>query len=102
MPIVLLDASLAIRRFNPGAQRVLSLIPTDVGRSIRDLKTTLVFDGLDELIAGVIDNLETRELEVHDRNGKLFLLRVRPYKTTENKIDGAVLVLIDIDQWRGK
>jgi two-component system CheB/CheR fusion protein len=102
IPILMLDAGLAIRRFNPGAQRVLSLIPADVGRSIRDLKTTLVLDGLDELIAGVIDNLETRELQVHDRNGKLFLLRVRPYKTTENKIEGAVLVLIDIDQWRAR
>jgi two-component system CheB/CheR fusion protein len=102
IPIVMLDAGMRIRRFNPGAQRALNLIPTDIGRSIRDLKTTLVFDGLDELIASVIDNLETRELEVHDRNGKLFLLRVRPYKTTENKIEGAVLVLIDIDQWRSR
>src|SRR5258706_7451926 len=75
IPIVMLDASMSIRRFNPGAQRVLNLIPGDVGRSIRDLKTTLVLENLEELIAAVIDNLETRELEVKDRNGKSFLLR---------------------------
>lgn len=101
IPIVMLDAGMRIRRFNLGAQRALNLIPADVGRPIRDLNITLLLDDLEALIASVIDNLETRELEVRDRNGKLFLLRVRPYKTTENKIEGAVMVLIDIDQLRG-
>ncbi len=54
------------------------------------------------MITGVIDTLEVRELEVHDRNGRNYLLRIRPYKTADNKIDGAVLVLIDIDQLKKK
>jgi two-component system CheB/CheR fusion protein len=98
LPIVMLDSDLRIRRFNPGAQRTLNLIPSDTGRSIRDLKLTLDLDDLDEMIAGVIDTLEVRELEVRDRNRRTYLLRIRPYKTADNKIDGAVLVLIDIDQ----
>ncbi|HXH40018.1 MAG TPA: CheR family methyltransferase, partial [Thermoanaerobaculia bacterium] len=97
LPIVMLDSNLRIRRFNPGAQRTLNLLSSDAGRSIRDLRLTLDLDDLDELIASVIDTLEVRELEVRDRAGRHYLLRIRPYKTADNKIDGAVLVLIDID-----
>jgi two-component system CheB/CheR fusion protein len=102
LPIVMLDSGLRIRRFNPTAQRTLNLIPSDAGRSIRDLKLTLDVDDLDEKIAGVIDTLEVRELEVRDRAGSNYLLRIRPYKTSDNKIDGAVLVLIDIDRLKKK
>jgi two-component system CheB/CheR fusion protein len=100
IPIVMLDAALRIRRFNPGAQRTLNLIASDVGRSISDLNLTLKLDDLEEQLIAVVDNLEVRELEVQDRAGRWHLLRIRPYKTTENKIEGAVLVLVDIDHLR--
>ncbi|HEV8431955.1 MAG TPA: CheR family methyltransferase [Thermoanaerobaculia bacterium] len=96
IPILMLDAGLRIRRFNPSAQKVLNLIPTDAGRSINDLKLSFDLKDLDQLILEVVENLETREIEVSDRNGRWYTLRVRPYKTAEKKIDGAVLVLIDI------
>lgn len=97
IPIVMLDRELRIRRFNPGAQRVLNLIPADQGRSLHDLKLTLVVDDLEQMITSVIEQLEVRELEVRSRAGRTFLMRIRPYKTTENRIEGAVLVLIDIE-----
>ena len=96
-PVVMLDSGLRIRRFNPGAQRTLNLVAADIGRSIRDLKMTLVLDQLEELITGVIDRLEACELEVQDRAGRWYLLRIRPYKTMENRVEGVVLVLIDIN-----
>jgi two-component system CheB/CheR fusion protein len=96
LPIVVLDNELRIRRFNPRAQRVLNLIPADTGRSIRDLNLSLMVDDLESLIRGVIENLEVRELKVQDRTGTQYLLRVRPYKTTDNKIEGAVMVLMDV------
>ena len=99
IPIVMLDGKLRIRRFNPGAQRSWNLISTDVGRSINEIKTNLRLDNLDEVVNQVIDNLEVRELEVHDRAGRAHSLRIRPYKTTDNKIDGAVLVLIDLEEF---
>jgi two-component system CheB/CheR fusion protein len=102
LPILMLDSSLRIRRFNLSAQRALNLIPTDTGRSIRDLSLTLDVKGLDAMIADVIDTLEVRELRVQDREGHAYLLRIRPYKTADNKIDGAVLVMIDIDQLKKK
>jgi two-component system CheB/CheR fusion protein len=100
--IVMLDSQLRVRRFNPPAQRVLGLIGTDVGRPMHDLKTTLLIDDIDDMIERVIDDLDVREVEVQDRRGGTYLLRVRPYKTMENKIEGAVLVLIDIDQLKKK
>ena len=54
------------------------------------------------MIASVIDTLEVRELRVEDRAGHSYLLRIRPYKTADNKIDGAVLVMIDIEQLKKK
>ena len=98
--VVILDGGMRIRRANPAAQRLFGLLPTDVGRSINDMKTTLVMDHLDQVIASVMDNLEVRETTVQDRGGRWYSLRIRPYKTMDNKIDGAVLVLIDVDQLR--
>ena len=102
LSIVMLDIHLRIRRFNPVAQRTLNLIASDVGRPISDLKTTLVLDDLEKVIGAVVENLEVREQEVQDRNGRWYSLRIRPYKTTDNKIDGAVLVLVDVDQLKRK
>ncbi|HYU26080.1 MAG TPA: PAS domain-containing protein, partial [Thermoanaerobaculia bacterium] len=98
--VVMLDGDMRIRRANPSAQRLLNLLPTDVGRSIDDMKTTLVMDHLDKIIASVIDTLEVRETTVQDRGGRWYSLRIRPYKTMYNKIDGAVMILIDVDQLR--
>ncbi len=95
LPILMLDSHLRIRRFNPGAQRALNLIAADVGRSIEDLKTTLDLKELPRLIADVVENLEVLERQVQDRDGRRYSMRVRPYKTTDNRIEGAVVVLID-------
>jgi len=96
IPIIMLDNALRIRRFNPGAQRALNLIAGDVGRPIDDMKTTLLVDNIGELVSRVIETLETSEREVQDRKGHWYSLRIRPYKTVDNKIDGAVLVLVDL------
>jgi two-component system CheB/CheR fusion protein len=98
IPIVMLDSQLRIRQFNLYAQRVLNLIPTDVGRPIADMNMNLEVKNLSAMVADVVDNLEVQEMEVRDRDGHRFLLRIRPYKTMDNKIDGAVLVLIDIEE----
>jgi two-component system CheB/CheR fusion protein len=100
IPIVMLDGNLRIRRFNPGAQRSWNLISTDIGRSINEIKTSLRMENLDEVVAHVIDSLEVKELEIQDRSGGSHSLRIRPYKTTDNKIDGAVLVLLDLEEFR--
>jgi PAS domain S-box-containing protein len=98
MPIVMLDNDLRIRRFSPTAERLLNLVATDVGRPIIDLELNLDLPNLQELLTEVIDAQSARELEVLDQKGRWHSLRIRPYKTLENKIAGVVIVMVDIDQ----
>jgi two-component system, chemotaxis family, CheB/CheR fusion protein len=97
MPILMLDGQLRIRRITPAAEKLLNLIPTDVGRPIGDLKLNLDGPNLERLIAEVIDTVSVKEVEMRDGAGRWYSLRVRPYKTLDNKIEGAVVVLVDID-----
>jgi two-component system, chemotaxis family, CheB/CheR fusion protein len=97
IPIVMVSRDLRLRRFTPLAEKVFNLIPTDLGRPIGDMKPNIQVDDLTALIARVIDTLTPYEGEVQERAGHWFLLRIRPYITLENIIDGASIVLLDID-----
>src|SRR5205823_4866853 len=98
IPVVMVDADLKIRRFTPSAQKFFSLVPTDIGRALADIKLNFDIEDLDAAIRDVIDTLHLKETQVRDREGRWFSLRIRPYRTKDNKIDGAVLVLLDIDE----
>ncbi len=95
--IVIVNADLRIRRFTPVAEKVLNLIPTDVGRPITQLRPNIECADLGELISDVIDRVATVEREVVDHEGRWYSLRIRPYKGLENRIEGAVVALVDID-----
>ena len=99
--IVMLGFDNTIRRFTPLAGKALNLIPTDVGRPLSDLKLNFSIHGVDldleQMVSDVAETMEPREVEVQDRRGRWFRLQVRPYKTSDGKIDGAVLALVDID-----
>ncbi|WP_341529287.1 chemotaxis protein CheB [Nostoc sp. UHCC 0302] len=97
IPILILSNDLRIRRFTPTAQRLLNLIPTDVGRLLSDIRSTIDVPNLESLFIEVIDTLTVKELEAQDQEGRWYNLRIRPYRTTENHIDGVVMVLMDID-----
>src|SRR5207245_9432141 len=97
VPIVALGIDLCIRRFTLAAGKVLNLLPTDVGRPIGDIKPPVEVPDLDALITEVIDTVQVREREVRGRNGCWYAFRIHPYRTADNRIDGAVLVLEDID-----
>jgi two-component system CheB/CheR fusion protein len=93
--IVIVASDLRIRRFTPIAERVLNLIPGDVGRPIGHIKPNIDCPDLEGLITQVIDTVTPAEREVRDTQGNVFTLRIRPYKNLENRIDGAVLALFD-------
>ncbi|MHC5932134.1 PAS domain-containing protein, partial [Nostoc sp.] len=97
IPILILTSDLRVRRFTPMAQRLFNLIPADAGRPLSDIRANLDVPELETLILEVQDTLSIKELEVQTLGGHWYNLRIRPYRTTENKIDGVVLVLIDID-----
>ncbi|AXC14621.1 Chemotaxis protein methyltransferase CheR [Acidisarcina polymorpha] len=98
MPIVMLDSDLRIRRFTPNAEQVLNLIPTDVGRPISDLKPRINVPDIGELLEHVIESLQPVEREVQHEDGRWYSMRIQPYKTADNRIEGAVLQLLDIHQ----
>src|SRR5262249_29221013 len=100
LPVVMLGSDLTIRRFTPPAERVLHLIPADIGRPIGDLNPRLEVPQLARLLTEVIDAGTMREREVRDREGRWYSMRLRPYRTGDDRIDGAVIVLVDIDRLR--
>ena len=93
---MIVSSDLRIRRFTPMAERFLNLIATDVGRSIGHIKPNIECPDLEQLITLAIDTVTLQEREVRDRQGNWYSLRIRPYKNVENRIDGAVLALFDI------
>ena len=94
--IVIVASDLRIRRFTPMAERVLNLIPGDVGRPISHIKPNIDCPDLEDLIAEVVDTVTPCEREVRDAQGNALSLRIRPYKNLENRIDGAVLALFEV------
>jgi len=96
--IVLLGRDHTIRRFSPQAEKQFGLLATDLGRPISAIRHHLDVPDLDAVIAGVITTTRECEREVQDKNGRWYSLHVRPYLTHEHKVDGAVLVLVDIDE----
>jgi len=97
IPIVMLGNDLRVRRFTPMAERVMNLIPADVGRCITDIKPNLRIPDLKRSISHVIDSLQIEEFDVEDANGRWYCMRIRPYRTFDNKIDGVIIVLLDLD-----
>jgi two-component system, chemotaxis family, CheB/CheR fusion protein len=97
IPILMLEGDLRIRRFTPAAAPLFKLIPTDIGRPLSDIKHNLNIVDLESQILAVINTLELTTQEVQDQSGYWYELRIRPYRTIDNRIDGAVVVLVDID-----
>jgi two-component system, chemotaxis family, CheB/CheR fusion protein len=98
MPIIMTGRDLRIRRFTPIAEKALRLIPTDVGRPIADLKPRINVPDLEDVLRQVLDSLQPYEREVVDHEGRSYLMRVRPYRTSDDRIDGTVLQLVDVSE----
>jgi two-component system CheB/CheR fusion protein len=97
LSILLLGRDLAIRRFSAQAEKQFNLLATDVGRPIGNVRHELDMPDLEDFLAQVINTVREAEREVRDKQGRWFSLRARPYLTMDNKVDGAVMVLVDID-----
>src|SRR5262245_56992246 len=95
--IVIVSSDLRIRRFTPMAEKVLNLIPADLHRSIGHINPNIDCPNLEQLIVECMDSVAPVERDVLDRQGRWYSLRIRPYKSLDNKIDGAVLALFDVD-----
>ncbi|HEY3803532.1 MAG TPA: chemotaxis protein CheB [Kofleriaceae bacterium] len=90
-----LDGELRIRRFTTATAKIIKLIPMDTGRSITDIATDLDYPELAEDAREVLRTLVRKERQAGTRDGRWFLVRIMPYRTLENRIDGLVLTFSD-------
>ena len=93
---IFLDNGLRIKRFTPMATGIVKLIPSDVGRPLEQFATNLADENLVRDVEQVMKTLVYREKEVQTKQGQWRLIRVLPYRTVENVIDGAVITFTDI------
>jgi len=97
LPMIMVDRGLRIRRVTSASAKTMKILPSDIGRPISDIRSDVFIPNLEKLITEVIDTLVTKELEVQDKEDCWYLLRIRPYRTLDDKIEGAVLLLTDIN-----
>ena len=97
IPVIILTSDLRIRRFTAMAEKMFKLIPGDIGRPVTDINTPLDIPDLEKQVHEVLESLAPKDLELRDKNGRWWAVRIRAYKTMEHKIDGAVIALMDID-----
>ena len=100
LPMIMVGADLRIRSFTPAAVKVLNLIPADIGRLLGEVKLNLSVPDLGALLSEVIESAAPAplELEVKDSRGLWYSLRVEPYRTADKRIEGAIVLLVDIDE----
>jgi two-component system CheB/CheR fusion protein len=98
---IFVDHQLLIQRFTPAITQVINLIATDVGRPVGDIVINLLgYDTLVPDIQQVLDTLVPKEVEVQSTLGKWYALRIRPYRTLDNVIEGAVITFADTTEVR--
>jgi two-component system CheB/CheR fusion protein len=100
VPVVMIGYDLRIRRFTPSAQKLLNLLPGDVSRRIGEIRPNIDLDDMEKIVRETVDSAIAQEREVRESNGTWYSMRVRPYKTWDNKIDGAVVSFQDIDVFK--
>jgi two-component system, chemotaxis family, CheB/CheR fusion protein len=91
-----LDKDLKIKRFTPAIRKIFNLIPEDVGRPLRDIASKIPYGNLNQDAQEVLDTLNRKEAEVQTEEGNRFNLRILPYRTAANLIDGVVLTFVDV------
>ena len=97
LPIIMVSNDLRIRRFTPAAESLLHVIPADMGRLVTDLRGTLEVPRLLDMLHKAIDDLAVTNVEIQAANQRWYSVFCRPYRTTDNRIEGAVITFVDIN-----
>ncbi len=97
LPIMMVDNNLRLRRFTPAAESFLNLVSGDIGRTVTDLRLTLDVPQFKELLEKTVNELAVSNVTVLAASDRWYTVTIRPYRTLENRIDGAVIAFSDID-----
>lgn len=101
MGTIFVDHQLRIQRFTPPAVQVINLIQSDIGRPVNHIVSNLAnYDRLEEDLQNVLNTLIPYEVEVRTKKGLWYLMRILPYRTVDNVIEGAVINFIDITEMK--
>lgn len=95
-----LDRALRIKRFTPHVTGIFNVIPGDVGRPLAHITNTLDYPGLLDEVARVLASLQPTEREARSTDGRAYIVRIHPYRTFDERIEGAVLTFFDITSRR--
>ena len=96
--MLMVNADLSVRRFTPQATNLLGLMASDVGRPIPRLKLKIDALHLERMMLDVMTVGEAKQFEVQDHDGRRCRLRVNPYRTVDNRIDGVVLSIVGTNE----
>ena len=96
IPMIMLGPDLHIRRYTPEAERIFGFSNNDMGKVLTRVPLNLDLPQLERWMLDVMGDVTMRSEQVHSGDGKAYKLRITPYRTMENKIDGVVMVLLDI------
>jgi len=91
-----LDKSLHVRRFTERARKVISLRDGDVGRPLSDLTSSLDYPALEDDVRDMLRTLVVSEKQVRSREGHWYAVRIMPYRTQDDVIEGAVITFVDV------
>ena len=97
---IFLDRLMRVKLSTPSVQKIFNLLPTDIGRRLSDITSRLLYDGLHDDILQVLDKLQTIEREVRTNDGRHYLMRILPYRTMDDRIDGVSMTFHDVTDWR--
>lgn len=95
--VLFLDRQLNIKRFTPRVQNLFNVIPSDIGRPLAHLTHRLDYVDLRQAAAQVLVDLRMTDREVQSTDGRRFLVRLLPYRSVDDRIDGVVLTFVDVD-----
>ena len=98
VPMLVVGIDLRLRRYTPAAAKLLGVTPADIGRPLTTFRLPIDIPDLETLAADVIDTVQVTEREVQGRDGRMYVLRLHPYRTADKRIDGAVIVFMDVDE----
>ena len=97
IPILMVGMDLRLRRFTPAAERLLKMTPEDIGRGIGDIRYAILLPFLKDMLVSTLETLNLQQRRVQDQEGRWYDVFVRPYRTIDDRIEGAVVTFIDID-----
>lgn len=95
---IFLDTELRIKSFTPSASKIFNLIKTDIGRSISDLSPKITYEDIHKDAREVLKTLSQKETEIQTAEGQWFSMRLLPYRTLENVIEGVVITFVDVNK----